>query len=126
MMANLRLATVALVALCAFAAAVSAVRADVFGAWTLTYTTKDGVKIESVLTVTKEGDKLAGTISSPRGSVALNEISVTGDDIAFAIIRVGFGDTIRIDYTGKVEGDSMKLKMKVGAREPLDVIVKRK
>jgi hypothetical protein len=126
MMANLRLATVALVALCAFAAAVSAARADVVGAWTLTYTTKDGVKIESVLTVTKEGDKLAGTISSPRGSVALNEISVTGDDIAFAIIRVGFGDTIRIDYTGKVEGDSMKLKMKVGAREPLDVIVKRK
>jgi hypothetical protein len=84
------------------------------------------VKIESVLTVTKEGDKLAGTISSPRGSVALNEISVTGDDIAFAIIRVGFGDTIRIDYTGKVDGDSMKLTMKVGAREPLDVTAKRK
>ncbi len=96
-------------------------RAEVVGAWTMSYTTKDGVKLESVLTVTQEGGKLAGTISSGRGSIALNEISVNGDDIAFAVIRVGFGDTIRIDYSGKIEGDSMKLKMKVGAREPLDV-----
>ena len=32
----------------------------------------------------------------------------------------------RIDYTGKVDGDSMKLKMNAGAREPLDVTAKRK
>jgi hypothetical protein len=37
------------------------------------------------------------------------------------VVRVGFGDTIRVDYTGKFKGDSMKLKMKVGAREPIDV-----
>src|SRR5947209_19811977 len=98
-------------------AASVAARADIVGSWTLSYTTKDGVKIESTLTVKMEGDKLTGTISSARGSVALNEISVQGDDVAFAIVRVGFGDTIRIDYTGKIAGDTMKLTLKIGARE---------
>ena len=106
-------------------AASVAARADIVGSWTLSYTTKDGVKIESTLTVKMEGDKLTGTISSARGSVALNEISVQGDDIAFAIVRVGFGDTIRIDYTGKIAGDTMKLTLKIGAREPLDVTATR-
>ena len=48
-----------------------------------------------------------------------------GEDIAFAIIRVGFGDTIRIDYTGTVKGDTMTLKMKAGAREPIRITAKR-
>lgn len=98
---------------------------DVTGAWTMTYTTKDGVKMASTLTLKSENGALAGTISSPRGSVALNEVSVNGNDIAFAVIRVGFGDTIRIDYTGTVKGDTMTLKMTVGAREALDVTAKR-
>ena len=106
-------------------AASAAAGADVVGAWTLSYTTRDGVKLESTLSVKMEGDKLTGTISSARGSVALNEITVKGDDIAFAIIRVGFGDTIRLDYTGKITGDTMKLTLKVGAREPLEVTAKR-
>jgi hypothetical protein len=98
---------------------------DVTGAWAMTYTTKDGVKMASTLTLKSENGALAGTISSPRGSVALNEVSVNGNDIAFAVIRVGFGDTIRIDYKGTVKGDTMTLKMTVGAREPLDVTAKR-
>jgi hypothetical protein len=98
---------------------------DVTGAWKMTYTTKDGVKMESTLTLKNEGGTLSGTIDSPRGSVALNEVSVKGEEIAFAVIRVGFGDTIRIDYKGTVKGDTMTLKMTAGAREPLDVMAKR-
>jgi hypothetical protein len=91
----------------------------------MTYTTKDGVKMESTLTLKNEGGVLSGTIDSPRGSVALNEVSVKGDEVAFAVIRVGFGDTIRIDYKGTVKGDTMTLKMTAGTREPLDVTAKR-
>jgi hypothetical protein len=98
---------------------------DVAGAWRMTYTTKDGVKMESTLTLKNEGGVLSGTIDSPRGSVALNEVSVKGDEVAFAVIRVGFGDTIRIDYKGTVKGDTMTLKMTAGTREPLDVTAKR-
>lgn len=50
---------------------------------------------------------------------------MTGDDIAFAIIRVGFGDKIRIEYSGKVKGDTMSLTMKAGAREPVQIAAKR-
>ena len=103
----------------------AAPRADVTGAWNLAYTTREGVKMTSTLTLKMDGDKLAGTISSPRGTVALDEVSVTGDDIAFAIIRVGFGDKIRIEYSGKVKGDTMSLTMKAGAREPVQIAAKR-
>lgn len=98
---------------------------DVAGVWNMTYTTRDGVKMSSTLTLKNEGGTLSGTISSARGSVPLDEVSVKGDDIAFAVIRVGFGDRIRIEYTGKIVGRAMKLKMKVGARDPIDVAVQR-
>ena len=62
---------------------------DVTGAWKMTYTTKDGVKMASTLTLKSENGALTGTIDSPRGSVALNEVSVNGNEIAFAVIRVG-------------------------------------
>ena len=107
-------------------ASAAAVRqADVAGAWKMTYTTKDGVKMESTVTLKNEGGVLSGSIDSPRGSVALNEVTLKGEEIAFAVIRVGFGDTIRIDYKGTVKGDTMTLKMTAGAREPLDVTAKR-
>jgi len=99
--------------------------AGVAGPWTMSYTTREGVKMTSTLTITMEGEKMTGTVSSARGSVPLNEISVKGDQIAFAIVRVGFGDSIRIEYTGRIKGDTMTLKMKNGAKEPLDVSVKR-
>ena len=107
------------------ASAAAVQQAEVAGAWKMTYTTKDGVKMESTLTLKNEGGVLSGSIDSPRGTVALNEVTVKGEEIAFAVIRVGFGDTIRIDYKGTVKGDTMTLKMTAGAREPLDVTAKR-
>jgi hypothetical protein len=107
------------------ASAATVQQAEVAGAWKMTYTTKDGVKMESTLTLKNEGGVLSGSIDSPRGTVALNEVTVKGEEIAFAVIRVGFGDTIRIDYKGTVKGDTMTLKMTAGAREPLDVTAKR-
>jgi hypothetical protein len=98
---------------------------DLAGAWNMSYTTREGQKLASTLTLKVEGEALTGTISSPRGSVPVSEITLSGDDIAFAVVRVGFGDNIRIVYTGKVKGDTMKLKMKAGSREPLDVAVRR-
>jgi len=122
MIMRARLVTGLVLALCT---AASAAAQDVVGAWNMTYTTGDGVKMSSTLTLKNEGGTLAGAISSARGSVALDEVSVKGEDVAFAIIRVGFGDRIRIEYSGKVKGDTMTLKMKVGAREPIDVTAKR-
>ncbi len=103
-----------------------AARADVTGDWALSYMTGDGVPMESMISIKKDGEKLTGMISSARGSIALNEIEVKGDAVTFAIVRVGFGDTIRIEYSGKVVGDTMTLKIKFGARLPLDATAKKK
>lgn len=103
----------------------SILAADVAGKWKMLYATSEGVKMASVLTLTLEGDKLTGTISSNRGTIPVDEISIKGEEIAFAVIRVGFGDKIRIDYTGKITGNTMRLKMKVGAREPIEVTATR-
>jgi hypothetical protein len=107
------------------AAAPNAAAASAAGPWTMTYTTRAGVKMTSTLTLAVDGGKLTGTVSSPRGSVPLDEVSINGDDIAFAIVRVGFGDRIRIEYSGRIKGDTMTLKMKAGAREPIDITARR-
>jgi hypothetical protein len=105
--------------------AAAAAPADVAGDWVMTYTTREGVKHSSTMALKVEGEAIAGTITSPRGTIAIEEATVKGDDIAFAVTRVGFGDRIRIDYNGKVKGDTMTLKMKAGAKAPLDVTAKR-
>lgn len=116
-------------ALCVILGSVAVLRAaalaDVSGAWNLSYTTSEGLKLTNTVTFKVEGDQITGTLSSPRGSVPVDEVKVDGENISFAVIRVGFGDKIRIDYKGKVAGDTMKLQMKVGDREPIDVVGKR-
>lgn len=107
------------------AGTLSAAVQDAAGAWKLSYRTRDGQTLTSTLTLKIEGNQVSGTLSSPRGTVPIDEGMVNGDSIAFAIIRVGFGDTIRIDYTGKISGDTMRLKMTAGARDPVDVTAKR-
>jgi len=103
----------------------AAAPADVAGDWAMTYTTREGVKHSSTLALKVEGETVTGTITSPRGTIPIEEATVKGDDITFAVTRVGFGDKIRIDYNGKIKGDTMTLKMKAGAKEPLDVTAKR-
>ena len=60
-----------------------------------------------------DGDKLTGTISA-HADGRPREVSVTGDDIAFAIIRSASAtDPYRLH--GRVKGDTMTLTMKAGA-----------
>ncbi len=107
-------------------AAAAGVRADPAGEWLLSYKTTDGTTLESTLTIKREGDTLSGTLSSARGSVALNEISANGEDVSFAIVRVGFGDRIRIEYTGRIDADRMTLQIKFGERPPVDATATRR
>jgi hypothetical protein len=124
-MARASFCAAVLLILCSLPEAAASGPRDVAGAWNMSYTTRDGQKLASTLTLKVEGATLTGTISSPRGSVPVTDITLNGDEIAFAVVRVGFGDNIRITYAGKIKGETMKLKMKAGPREPLDVVVRR-
>jgi hypothetical protein len=93
--------------------------------WTLSYRRPSGPVHTSTLTLKLDGNEVRGTLASPRGSVSIDEGRIDGDRIWFAITRVGFGDTIRIEYTGRITGDTMTLTMKVGARDPIEATARR-
>ena len=96
------------------AGTLSAAVQDAAGAWNLSYRTRDGQTLTGTLTLKIEGNQVSGTLSSPRGTVPIEEGRVNGDSITFAIIRVGFGDTIRIEfYRGD---DKYSLDVKLGKR----------
>ena len=113
-----------LLALCFVVSAVAAA-ADVGGLWKTSYTMPDGLAHESILDLQVAGEKLTGKITSKRGTAAIDEGTVRGSDIQFTVIRRGNGDEIRVDFTGKVQGDTMTLRMKYRDREPVEISAKR-
>jgi len=77
--------------------------ADFTGAWNLTAKTADGRELKVQLVLKGEADKLAGTISSNEGSMDLDEVKVSGDDLSCKIAYHG-GTSIAL----KASGNSLK------------------
>jgi hypothetical protein len=105
--------------------AVAAPGADIAGTWKLTYTTENGLTREATLDLTRDGDHLSGTLASDRGKAQIDTGKVSGDEISFSLIRRGNGDEITVNFSGRVEGSTMKLKMQYGQRQPVDVAARR-
>lgn len=104
---------------------VTALAADVAGAWELTYTTSTGQPREAKLTLQVDGDKISGTIEGKLGSAKIAEGRIRGNDFSFTLVRRGSSDLITVTYTGKIEGETMKLKMQYRDREPIEMTAKR-
>ncbi len=51
---------------------------------------------------------------------------VGGADIWFELIRKSNGDEIAVRDNGRVEVETMKVKMQVGRRDPVEVTVKKR
>jgi hypothetical protein len=90
--------------LCSIALAavvVAATPADVSGTWTVSVSGDAGSADQTIM-LKQEGGKITGTFKGPRQSGTL-EGTVDGNNIKFHVnTRVPF------DYTGTVDGDSMK------------------
>ena len=99
--------------------------ADVAGAWRLAYTTENGLPREATLNLTQKGDDLAGTLSSDRGLARIDASTLAGDEIRFDLVRKGNGDEITIHFEGKIEGETMKLRMQFGRRNPIDITARK-
>lgn len=98
---------------------------DPSGRWTTSYTNAEGQTRESTLTLTRDGEKLAGAFTSVRGKAEIASGSVSGNEIRFMVVRKGNGDEVPIAFKGTIEGDSMKLKMQLRDRAPLTMTAKR-
>ena len=99
--------------------------ADVEGTWKLTYTTENGLKRAATLDLKLEGDRLSGTFASDRGKAQIETGKLSGDEVSFSLLRLGNGDEIKVNFWGKVEGATMKLKMQYGGRHPVDIAARR-
>ncbi len=98
------------------AMAAAVVAAEVAGKWKAEFTTPDGQTRSSLFTFKVEGDKLTGTVSSPRGEAPIQEGKVSGDEISFVVVREFGGNEVRIHYKGKVSGNELKLTVDFGER----------
>jgi len=84
------------------------------GAWDLNIQTPQG-EISVKLTIRRDGDQLAGTMTSPMGTVNLSRVSINGNQLRATVSIPGGGDNIEGTIVGTIEGDSMRGTMSLGA-----------
>ena len=85
---------------------------NVSGNWKLTLETPNGAASPS-LVLKQDGEKLTGTYKGRFGESPL-EGTVKGKDIKFTVKVNAQGQEFVLEYTGAVEGDTMKGKAKFG------------
>jgi hypothetical protein len=64
-------------------------------------------------------------VSSERGRAPIANGKISGDEIAFDLIRDARYDMITVHYKGRIEGGAMKLTMQYGKRDPVAVTGKK-
>lgn len=78
---------------------------DVTGTWELNVESPMGSRASDAI-FTQTGDALAGKMVSPRGETPLTG-TIEGDTVKFGINVNVQGQSLQIDYTGTVTGDTM-------------------
>ena len=85
-------------------------KADPVGTWKCEYDI-GGQKRMSTLSIKKDGDKLAGTMSWPDQKEAkLKDVKLTDGDLTFSAERVLMDNKIPIEYKLTITGDKLKGK----------------
>src|SRR5687768_2672586 len=85
-------------------------KADPVGMWKCEYSIGDQ-KRTSTLTITKEGDKIAGTMSWPdQKETELKDLKLKDADLTFSAVRVFMENKIPIDYKLTITADTLKGK----------------
>ena len=85
-------------------------KADPVGMWKCEYEI-GGQKRTSTLTIKKDGDKLAGTMSWPdQKETKLKDVKLKEGDLTFSAERVFMDNKIPIEYKLTITGDKLKGK----------------
>mgnify|MGYP001547868497 FL=1 len=92
--------------------AVAAWAADVSGKWTAQMPGRGGDTREVTFDLKADGAALTGTVSNPRGGATdISDGKVDGETVSFSVVREFNGNQIKMNYTGKVEGDEIHFKV---------------
>src|SRR6478752_5217282 len=85
-------------------------KADPVGTWKCEYMIGDQPRT-STLTITKDGDNLAGTMSWPdQKGEKLKDVKLTDGALTFSAVRVLGDNKIPVDYKFTIDGDKLKGK----------------
>lgn len=102
--------------------------ADATGDWKAEFDTQIGVQ-KYTYHLKQDGEKITGKANSDIGGekreVELKDGKITGDQISFYETFDYQGNSIRIDYTGKIAGDEIKFTRKVGDFATEELVAKR-
>ena len=114
-------------ALCGLAGA-QGEKADPVGTWKCEYEI-GGQKRMSTLTIKKDGDKLAGTMSWPdQKETKLKDVKLKDGNLTFSAVREIMDNKITVEYTMKFDGDKLKGKAAAefgGQKQEFDIEGKR-
>jgi len=91
-------------------AGAAAQAADATGKWVAQVPGRDGQTRETTINLKAEGEKLTGTVSGRQGDTAISEGKIKGDDLSFDVTMSFQGNSVKIEYTGKLVGDEIKFK----------------
>jgi hypothetical protein len=112
--------------LCGLASAADKV--DPIGTWKCEYKIGDQ-QLTSTLTIKKDGDKLAGTMSWPnQKETNLKDLKLKDDTLTFSAVRKLMDNEILVEYTFKIDGDNLKGKGAadfMGNKQEFDIEGKR-
>jgi hypothetical protein len=111
----------------ALAFTLSAFGADLTGKWKGSMPGRDGNAREISFQFKADGAKLTGSMMGPMGNeVEISEGKVDGQDVSFKVVLEFNGNTMSLNYTGKLEGDDLKLKMqREGAPRAMEMMLKK-
>ncbi len=101
-------AAAALVVLSAIARA-----ADPSGTWKWSFTTQNGEKRESSVTLKQEGDKLTGKVMRGERSTDISDGTFKSDEVSFNVVNERNGQKFTAHYSGKLDGDAIKGKIEI-------------
>jgi len=103
-------------------------KAGPVGTWNCEYEI-GGQKRTSTLTIKKDGDKLAGTMSWPnQNETNLKDLKLKDDTLTFSAVRKLMDNEITVEYTLKLDGDKLKGKGAAefgGQKQEFDIEGKR-
>lgn len=81
------------------------------GPWYYEMEGRDGQKMAVQMRFKQDGEKLTGTVGGMRGEPAeISEGTIKNGEVKFKVVRKWNENEFVTNYTGKVEGDTLKLK----------------
>src|SRR6516165_842587 len=102
-------------------------KVDPVGTWNCEYEI-GGLKLTSTLTIKKDGDKLAGTMSWPnQKETNLKDLKLKESTLTFSAVRKFMDNEFTVEYKLTIDGDKLKGKGSEvgGAKREIDIEGKR-